>query len=59
MERVVGRSGESTGLTALVSMGMEDLAFEAIVIRHSELFIPGTIERAKSRLQKLQDGFNG
>jgi len=51
MERVVSRSANSAGFTALVTMGMEDLAFEAIVIRHSELFTPETVERAKIRLQ--------
>src|ERR1700730_13680842 len=33
-ERAVNRSNETTGYTALVDMGMQDFAFEAVVRRH-------------------------
>jgi hypothetical protein len=52
VDRAVNRSDDPIGFTALVEMGMEDLAFEAIVIRHSELFRTETVGRAKTRLQK-------
>jgi hypothetical protein len=34
VERVVSRPAESAGYTALVSMGMQDKAFEAVVLRY-------------------------
>jgi hypothetical protein len=52
IERAVNRTDDSAGFTALVTMGMEDLAFEAIVIRHRELFSSETVERGRTLLQK-------
>lgn len=38
VERAVNRKTEPMGYQALVEMGMADLAFEAIVLRHPDLF---------------------
>ena len=39
------------GHSVLVEMGMTDLAFEAIVLRHPDSFSSETIERARQRLK--------
>ena len=38
VERAVNRKKETIGYTALVEMGMQDFAFEAVVIRYPEVF---------------------
>ena len=50
VDRVVSRRAESTGYTALVDMGMQDMAFEAVVLRHPELFTAEAIQRSRERL---------
>lgn len=51
VERVVSRSKETTGYAALIEMGMEDFTFEAVVLRHQELFNAETVEHARQRLE--------
>ena len=53
VELVVSRRKEAKGYTALVEMGREDMAFEAVVLRHPEVFSPGAVERSKERLRQL------
>ena len=53
VERAVNRKDETTGYTTLIEMKMEDFAFEAVVLRHRELFSPETVERAKIRMTGL------
>ena len=38
IERTVRRKGDSTGYRDLIELGLKDLAFEAIVLRHPEEF---------------------
>jgi hypothetical protein len=53
VERAVNRKQETTGYTTLVQMGMEDFAFEAVVLRHQQLFSLETIDRAKTRMNEM------
>jgi len=53
VELVVSRRKEAKGYTALVEMGMQDMAFEAVVLRHPEVFSPGAVERSRDRLREL------
>ena len=53
VERVVSRPNEAKGYIALVEMGMEDKAFEAVVLRHPEVFSSEAVERSKERLSQL------
>jgi hypothetical protein len=53
VERVVSRPDDATGYTALIEMGLERFAFEAVVLRHPEAFSVQTVERAQSRLANL------
>lgn len=50
VERAVNRKDETLGYTTLTEMGMQDFAFEAVVLRYPDLFSPATIERAKARM---------
>ncbi|MBI1875215.1 MAG: hypothetical protein HYS05_15190 [Acidobacteria bacterium] len=53
VEHVVTRTAESTGYTALVQMGMQDMAFEAVVLRHPDVFSAEAVPRSKERLEAL------
>lgn len=52
VERAVNRKDETIGFTALVEMGMQDFAFEAIVIRYPEIFSQEAVARSKQRLRE-------
>ncbi len=48
VERAVNRDTETQGYTALVEMGLEDFAFEAVVLRYPDLFSDEAIEKSKA-----------
>src|SRR6185503_3585430 len=50
VERAVNRPDVTAGYTALVEMGLQRFAFEAIVVRYPHLFSPEAVERCRSRL---------
>jgi hypothetical protein len=50
VERVVSRPAEAAGYTALVQMGMQDKAFEAVVLRHPDVFSDAAVALSKARL---------
>lgn len=52
VERVVTRKGDSTTYLALVQMGMHDMAFEAVVLRHADVFSPQAVEHAQESLRR-------
>jgi hypothetical protein len=51
VERVVSRSADSAGYAALVKMGLQDMAFEAVVLRHPDLFSAEAVARSNERLR--------
>jgi hypothetical protein len=51
VERAVNREAETAGFTALAEMGMQDYAFEAVILRHPNLFSPEAVERSKVRME--------
>ena len=55
VERAVRRNEGTSGYTALVEMGLEDMAFEAVVVRHPEVFTNDAVSRSAKRLQELED----
>jgi len=59
VERAVNRGTETAGYTALAEMGMQDLAFESVVMRHPDVFSPEAVSRSTERLQKWADGATG
>ena len=52
VERAVNREAETAGYTALLKMGLQDYAFEAVVVRHPELFTPETVQRSQNRVDE-------
>lgn len=56
VERVVARSAESAGYAMLVNMGLQDMAFEAVVLRHPELFSVEAVRRSRQRLDEWAKG---
>ena len=51
VENVVTRKAESAGYNALVEMGMQDKAFEAVVLRHPDVFSIEAVERSTERMR--------
>jgi len=54
IERIVTRRAETEGYRVLIEMGMEDMAFEAVVLRHPESFSPAAAAASKERLNELK-----
>lgn len=59
VERAVNRPKETTGYRALIDMGMQDLAFEAVICRHPGSFSPEALKRSQERLKEWQTGKAG
>ena len=53
-ERAVNRKIEATGYKVLVAMGLHDLTFEAVIVRHHDKFSQEVVARAKERLGELE-----
>ena len=53
VEHVVSRPDDAAGYTALIAMGLEQFAFEAVVLRHPEAFSSEAVERSRIRLQEF------
>jgi hypothetical protein len=52
VERAVNRSVEPQGYTMLKEMGLEEYAFEAVILRHPEVFSAKAIEVSRERLSE-------
>ena len=50
VEYIVTRSKETEGYRTLIEMGMQDMAFEAVVLRHEHLFTEKAIAKSRERL---------
>jgi len=50
VERAVIRGTEISYHAALLEMGLQDYAFEAVVVRHPEFFLPATVQRSRKRV---------
>ena len=53
VERAVNRKAETQGYSILTEMGMQDFAFEHVVLRYPELFSQKAIERSKERVEQM------
>lgn len=49
VNRAVARPVETQGYSMLVSMGLEQFAFEAVILRHPEVFSVEAVKRSKER----------
>jgi hypothetical protein len=54
VERIVQRDIETAGYRALVEMGLEEMAFEAVVLRHPNVFTPEARRASAARLAALK-----
>jgi hypothetical protein len=54
VERVVTRRDDAPGFRALTNMGLQNYAFEAVVLRHPAAFSPQALTRSKARLDAHQ-----
>lgn len=55
VERAVNRKDDPYGYTALVQMGLENYAFEAVILRHPSAFSPAAVQHSQTRVS-LQHG---
>ena len=54
VERAVDREMDTLGYKALVKMGMKDLTFESLVLKHPTAFTAETGARCKERLEEAE-----
>jgi len=54
VERLVSKPDDSACYKALVEMGMEDMAFEQVVVRHREAFAEKVVLTSEARLKRLK-----
>ena len=54
VERLVTKRKETAGFRSLLEMGLQDFAFEAVVLRYPELFSDEAVERSKKRMDNLE-----
>ena len=50
-ERAVNRPQETAGYKALVEMGLQEYAFEAVILRHPDVFSDAAVSASKQRLR--------
>lgn len=50
-ERAVNRDRETSGYTALIEMGLQDYAFEAVILRHPDAFSAAAVDRSRKRMR--------
>ena len=53
VQRAVSRPPEAVGNVTLRDLGLEDLTFEALVVRHEASFSEAAINASKARLAQL------
>ena len=54
VERAVNRKDVTMGYKSLIEMGMQDFAFEAVVMRYPNLFSPEALKRATERMKEWE-----
>lgn len=52
VERAVDRKAETKGYTALLEMGLEAYAFEAVILRYPKLFSESAVEISRKRMSE-------
>lgn len=54
VNRAVARPTETQGYNMLVSMGLEDYAFESVILRHPDVFSTEAVEKSKNRAKERE-----
>ncbi len=55
VERAVNRPYETAGYAALHDMGLEEYAFEAVIVRYPSLFSDEAVQRSKERIEYCEE----
>ena len=55
VERAVNKPHDPAGYSALAKMGLEDVSFEAVVLRHPEMFSEDAVQHSKERLNQWKE----
>jgi hypothetical protein len=55
VESAVSRRTETAGYRALIAEGMQDMAFESVVLRHPDAFSAEAVEKSKKRLEEWKN----
>ena len=50
VDLLVSKEKETAGYTALVEVGLQDYAFEAVVLRYPTLFSPAAVAQSRTRI---------
>lgn len=58
VERAVNRATETQGYSLLVEMGLGDYAFEAVILRHPDVFSEDALRISKSRMAEFEARVN-
>ncbi len=56
VERVVARHADSQGYRTLERMGLQRMAFEAVVLKHEHAFSAKAVAQARARLEAWESG---
>ena len=56
VERAVDRREETAGYRALKEMGLDEFAFEAVILRHPSHFSPDVVKRSAERMAEFALG---
>jgi hypothetical protein len=51
-ERAVNREAPTQGYKALIEMGLQEYAFEAVILRYPKLFSPEAVRRSTERMKE-------
>ena len=54
IEHAVDRPDGTAGFKALEEVGLENFAFEAVILRHAQLFSESAVERSRERMGRFQ-----
>lgn len=55
VERAVIRSHETQGYLSLVEMGLQEFAFEAVILRHPQLFSDAAVKISNARMSEWRN----
>jgi hypothetical protein len=55
VERAVNRETETIGFTALLDMGLEDYAFESVIVRHPDAFSADAVRHSQARVNEWKN----
>lgn len=53
IEQAVDRPDGTAGFTALKEVGLDNYAFEAVILRHPQLFSESAVERSRTRMAQF------